>query len=110
MAIMALAPCVAGAIASLLVLVVLRRSTARQAPPLPPGPEPLPIIGNLLDLPQEKEWLTYRVWNDRFGDVVCVDALGQKIVILGSAAAVDDLMEKRGAIYSDRMMTPMLKL
>jgi hypothetical protein len=99
-----------GAIAGLLVLVMLRLWTMRQARNLPPGPKPLPLIGNLLDLPQEKEWETYRAWNDRYGDVVCVDVLGRKIVILGSAAAVDDLMDKRGAIYSDRPMTPMMQL
>jgi hypothetical protein len=106
----AVGPYIAGTIAGLIALAVLRRHTTRQTLPLPPGPKPLPLIGNLFDLPKEKEWLTYRAWNDRYGDVVCVDVLGQKIVILGSAAAVDALMEERGAIYSDRVQTTMLDL
>jgi hypothetical protein len=101
------APWVASVIAGLVVLGLWRR---QRAAPLPPGPKPLPLIDNLLDLPREKEWLTYRAWNDEYGDVVCVDILGQKIVILGSATAVNDLLEQRGAIYSDRPVTPMSQL
>jgi hypothetical protein len=96
------APYIAGTIAGVLVLGALKRQAGRRSLPLPPGPKPLPLIGNLLDIPQEKEWLTYRSWNEQYGDVVYIEALGQKIVILGSATAVNDLMERRSAVYSDR--------
>lgn len=99
-----------GAVAGLVVFGLLRRQRGHPRSPLPPGPKPLPLIGNVFDLPKEKDWLTYRAWNDQYGDVVCVDVLGQKIVILGSAAAVNDLLEQRGAIYSDRPVTPMVEL
>ncbi|EJD49131.1 cytochrome P450 [Auricularia subglabra TFB-10046 SS5] len=36
------------------------------------------------------------------GDVLSLDALGQSIIILGSSEAAEDLLVKRGAIYSDR--------
>jgi hypothetical protein len=97
----AVAPYVAGTIAAILVYGSLRRQSRRTLP-YPPGPKALPVIGNLLDIPQEKEWLTYRSWNDQHGDVVYVEALGQQIIILGSAAAVNDLMERRAVVYSDR--------
>ena len=35
--------------------------------PLPPGPKPLPIIGNLLDFPKHHEWLTYNEWSKIYG-------------------------------------------
>ena len=34
---------------------------------LPPGPKPLPIIGNLLDMPSYKPWETFSVWKQRWG-------------------------------------------
>jgi hypothetical protein len=102
------APYVVGTVAGVLVLGVLRHQAARRSLPLPPGPRPLPIIGNLLDIPQEKQWLTYHSWNEKYGDVVFIEALGQKIVILGNAAVVNDLMERRSAVYSDRPGTLMM--
>jgi hypothetical protein len=103
------APFIAAIAAGTLALLLLQLQSCRSLP-LPPGPPPLPLIGNLLDMPKEKDWLTYRAWNDQYGDVVYINALGQKIVILGSAQAVSDLLEQRGSIYSDRPTTPMIKL
>lgn len=35
--------------------------------PLPPGPKPLPLIGNLLDLPQEQEWVHWTKYAKLYG-------------------------------------------
>lgn len=76
--------------------------------PYPPGPKALPIIGNTLDLPSSYYWMTYADWAKKYGDVVHVQAFGNHFVILNSAEAVDDLLEKKSAIYSDRPRLPML--
>lgn len=34
--------------------------------PLPPGPKRLPLIGNLLDMPNGFEWVTYERWARQF--------------------------------------------
>ncbi|ETW82095.1 hypothetical protein HETIRDRAFT_475560 [Heterobasidion irregulare TC 32-1] len=82
----------------------------RQGLPLPPGPRPLPFIGNVLDLPTKSPWVTYAQWGKTYGGIISVNALGQPIVILNSAKIARDLLEKRGALYSDRPLIPMLDL
>jgi hypothetical protein len=106
----AVSPYVVGTIAAVLVYAILRRQTVRGSLPLPPGPKPLPIVGNLFDIPQGKAWLTYRDWHDRYGDIVYIDAPQQKFVILGSASVVNDLLERRSAVYSDRPTPAMMNL
>jgi len=33
----------------------------------PPGPTGWPLIGNLLDFPKMKEWLTFAKWGEKWG-------------------------------------------
>jgi hypothetical protein len=35
--------------------------------PLPPGPKGLPLVGNIFDMPYEKEWLTFAKWGETYG-------------------------------------------
>ncbi|EJD39100.1 cytochrome P450 [Auricularia subglabra TFB-10046 SS5] len=74
----------------------------RSTPKLPPGPQGVPLLGNALSIPAEHPWLRFSAWSKTYGDVVSLKALGQSIIILSSSEAVEDLLVKRGAIYSDR--------
>ncbi|KDQ13798.1 hypothetical protein BOTBODRAFT_360742 [Botryobasidium botryosum FD-172 SS1] len=67
--------------------------------PLPPGPKPEPIIGNARHIPEES-WLKFTEWRDIYGDIVHLNILGTRIVVLSSYEACADLFKK--AIYSDR--------
>ncbi|KAL2871615.1 cytochrome P450 [Aspergillus lucknowensis] len=72
------------------------------APPLPPGPKRLPLIGNLHQYPQNEPWKTYQNWHKLYGPIISLK-LGQRIlIVLGSHKVVRELLEKRGAIYSSR--------
>ncbi|EJD49130.1 cytochrome P450 [Auricularia subglabra TFB-10046 SS5] len=97
----------AATLAVLLVVTVcaVARGTAfilRTSRRLPPGPRRIPWLGNVLDLPTERHWVQFSSWANEHGDVVCLTALGQPIIVLSSSEAVDDLLNKRSAIYSDR--------
>ncbi|TCD67633.1 hypothetical protein EIP91_012198 [Steccherinum ochraceum] len=68
----------------------------------PPGPKPLPILGNILDLTPRELWLRVTGWANQFGDIVYIHVFGQGLVFLNSYDVTVDLMDKRGAIYSDK--------
>ncbi|KAK0460227.1 cytochrome P450 [Desarmillaria tabescens] len=78
---------------------VVRRCTARQ---LPPGPRGLPFIGNILDMPTTKPWLTFARWSKLYGDICSVTVLGQTFIVIGSSDTAVDLLAKRSSAYSDR--------
>ncbi|KAF8811120.1 cytochrome P450 [Phlegmacium glaucopus] len=69
---------------------------------LPPGPKPLPLLGNITDLSLKELWLPAIQWAKQYGDVVYLHVLGQGLVFLNSPEAAFDLLDKRGSIYSDK--------
>jgi hypothetical protein len=44
------------------------------------------------------------------GDVLSFHVFGQVIIVLNSAKATKDLLEKRGEIYSDRPVIPFINM
>ncbi|CAK5274366.1 unnamed protein product [Mycena citricolor] len=91
---------VAGALLVGLLIWHKKRLSARGA--LPPGPRPLPILGNILDLTPKELWLVATTWAKEFGDVVHVHILGQGLVFLSSPEATMDLLDRKGSIYGDK--------
>lgn len=50
------------------VFLVKRRQSRL---PLPPGPKPWPIIGNVYDVPSIRPWEKYREWCEHFSEDPC---------------------------------------
>ncbi|EGO19060.1 hypothetical protein SERLADRAFT_453964 [Serpula lacrymans var. lacrymans S7.9] len=69
---------------------------------LPPGPRPLPFLGNLLDIEAHAPWISYAEWGAMYGDLVYSRVLGQEIFVINSEKVAKDLLEKRAYNYSDR--------
>jgi cytochrome P450 len=71
---------------------------------LPPGPKPLPIIGNVTDLPPKgtpeyQHWLKFK---DTYGLISSVNVFGQIMVVLHDREAVHEIMEKNSMKTSGR--------
>ncbi|KAF7347917.1 Cytochrome P450 [Mycena venus] len=88
---------------SFLLVVGIAYRRMRMRARLPPGPPGQWLFGNLRDIPHDiPQWLTYKHWGEKFGEIVYVEVFGKRKVILNSLTAVTELLEKRSANYSDR--------
>ena len=52
---------------TLFFLLTRRSGSPASRLPLPPGPKPVPLLGNVLDMPKEYECLTYNEWRGVYG-------------------------------------------
>jgi len=107
-------------IATILVTACLVWNRRRAA--FPPGPIPIPFIGNVFNLTAKELWVRATEWAEHYGlcpfpssllshsysnlcdtgDVVYLHVCGQSLLFLSSPQAALELMEKRGSIYSNK--------
>ncbi|ELU38733.1 cytochrome P450 domain-containing protein [Rhizoctonia solani AG-1 IA] len=116
---------VASAILALYYLQnLIRRSKVRH----PPSPLSLPFVGNMFSIPPGHEYVSFAKIGKQLkcmygqlmerrsinsfrslADIVYLEILGHKHIILNSAEAISDVLEKRTASYSSRPPVPMVK-
>lgn len=89
------------------IFSVVLRSAAfkarRKGLPLPPGPPGSPIFGHLNVVPESSPEWQFTKWSKQYkSDVLFFDMVVQNIIVLNSAKAAMDLLDKRGLKYSDR--------
>ncbi|KAF6752851.1 cytochrome P450 98A3 [Ephemerocybe angulata] len=89
---------------------VARRRRNPRGLPLPPGPKPYPIIGNVTQIPQDNPWEAYHEMCKEHGDMIYVNAMGTGILILDNASRAFEVLEQRGLNYSDRPWIPTVEL
>ncbi|KAG9015658.1 hypothetical protein FRB90_004578 [Tulasnella sp. 427] len=100
---------VAGTVALFTLLLWHQRRTSKQQLPYPPGPPPLPLIGNVLDMPQSKFALTWTEYAEKYGPLTWLRIPGQNFLIISSIEATVDLMENKALNFIDRPRFTMVR-
>ncbi|KAK4101275.1 cytochrome P450 [Parathielavia hyrcaniae] len=93
------------AIPSLLYSAVKQYLTWRKnvgSKPRFPGPQQLPIVGHVHDLSRFSLWLKFKEWADEHGPIYYTKVLDQRLIIVSDEKIAEELLVKRGHIYSGR--------
>ncbi|KAI0705960.1 cytochrome P450 [Cerioporus squamosus] len=69
---------------------------------LPPGPQAIPVLGNVHQLPSDYQEKTFAEWTKQYGDVVYAKIFRRPVLVLGSLRAAQDLLERKSGNFSDR--------
>ncbi|XP_069129053.1 cytochrome P450 2B4-like [Argopecten irradians] len=69
---------------------------------LPPGPTPLPLLGNLLDLASSDQLETFRKLREKYGDLVTLHVGSFTMVVVSGYDTLRELFVKRGDVTSIR--------
>ena len=106
-----MAPALIGIQASLIILITTialilyrRHSNSKKSYSVPPGPKPLPVFGNLLDLPPrgEPEFLHWLKHKEIYGPISSVSLMGLTLVIFHDKEAANTVMRKQALKTSAR--------
>ncbi|QRW23962.1 3-methyl-2-oxobutanoate hydroxymethyltransferase [Rhizoctonia solani] len=74
-----------------------------------PSPRSFPIVGNAFSIPSGPQHMAFMTLGKQLNtDVFLLKAFGQSTLVLNSAQAASELLDKRSAKYSDRNIGPML--
>lgn len=93
------------ALISFICLLVYRKhSESKTGHRVPPGPKPLPIIGNVFDLPPkgEPEFLHWFKHKDTYGPISSINVMGLTLVIFHDKDAAHAVMGKKAQKTSAR--------
>ncbi|KEP46961.1 cytochrome P450 family protein [Rhizoctonia solani 123E] len=75
----------------------------------PPSPWSLPFVGNIFSIPPGLDYISYMELGRQLNsDLVYMNMMGQPLIILNSAEAASDLLEKHSANHSDRLSVAMV--
>ncbi|KAJ7227468.1 cytochrome P450 [Mycena pura] len=86
--------------ATFAVVLALR---PRKAKNLPPGPPPTSwLVGNRNQIPKSKPWRWFQELNNQYGPVVYLQVGRTPTIVLGTAQAAWEILEKKSPVTSSR--------
>jgi hypothetical protein len=90
----------------MLIIYFLNRLlySKRHQLPLPPGPEGVPLLGNVNDLPKPGE-LEAHHWTklkDQYGPICSLTIMGQTLIVINDVDLTMELLRDRATINSER--------
>ncbi|KIK54949.1 hypothetical protein GYMLUDRAFT_48339 [Collybiopsis luxurians FD-317 M1] len=71
-------------------------------PPLPPGPTSIPLIGNLLIVPQKRLHLKYTEWAKTYSDVFRLKVMNNTIIVINTPTLVHKVFDLKSVSSSNR--------
>lgn len=91
-------------IVALASFILLRRLLGSSKGRLPPGPKPIPILGNIRDFPpdgavEHLHWLKHK---DLYGGVSSVTVMGMTLVLIHDKKAAHELLDQASVKTSGR--------
>ncbi|XP_071329721.1 cytochrome P450 2K1-like [Trachinotus anak] len=96
-----------GALAALLILhLVSSRFTSKEMGKEPPGPRPLPLLGNLLQLDLKRPYKTLCELSKKYGSVFTVYLGTKRVVVLAGYKAVKEALVSNAEEFGDRDVAP----
>ncbi|KAF2019858.1 cytochrome P450 [Aaosphaeria arxii CBS 175.79] len=69
---------------------------------MPPGPTPLPFVGNKFQLPQKSPWIQFQDWSKKYGPIFTIWIGRKPTIVLSDPVIAQELLEKRSTKYSSR--------
>jgi cytochrome P450 len=69
---------------------------------MPPGPTPLPFLGNKLQLHKSKPWVQFQQWSEIYGPIFTIWIGRKPTIVISDPNIAVELMEKRSTKYSSR--------
>ncbi|TFK38918.1 cytochrome P450 [Crucibulum laeve] len=75
---------------------------ASRGSPFPPGPPSNWLIGNILNVSPQGAWIAFEKFRKQYGDLLFFHGLGNRVLVLNTMQAVNELLERRPNVYSHR--------
>uniref|UniRef100_A0A8C5QWA6 unspecific monooxygenase n=1 Tax=Leptobrachium leishanense TaxID=445787 RepID=A0A8C5QWA6_9ANUR len=95
-------------VCAVFILATIVRTRRQETARLPPGPTPLPILGNLLQFSGKEVFKTFIKFAEKYGSVYTVYMGMERIVVLCGYDTVKSALIEHGEIFGARGHMPLL--